>query len=227
MTTQSTYNNIYIGPAAQCPCPPIDEKLLIISGDQGRNAESIINNSIQSKQRELNTYLLINGTIGKGNGEKNWYVFNRKFLNGTFPEKLVNWCSNNGNTSAEAYYKIRAEKLETYIEESHLFDDSDLNYRLIVAQGDPLLTLKRCKNIIKKTDVIDFSPHPLAMIWSESIAKLLKNSNFYQHPENSMLWLAKHCEYKYLTACETPSRSEGYLDRSIQILIKTNLKLCC
>ena len=49
MTTQNSYNNIYIGPAAQCPCPPIDEKLLIISGDHGRNAESIINNNSQSK----------------------------------------------------------------------------------------------------------------------------------------------------------------------------------
>ncbi len=220
MTHEHGFHHIYMGPAALCPCPPTDEAFLVISGDATKTSTATFERRSQAKKRQKGLFLLSKGVIGQSGNEKNWYVFNESRLNGIFHEKLIDWCNPSIDTSMEASYKVKAEKLETYIAASKLFNTKNLPYRLIIAEGDPLLVLKRSKNFIQHCDAIDLSLHPLAIIWEELIDDFLSELNFRQKPGSTLLWLAERCSQKNINPCESPSISQAFLDQSLQALIR-------
>ena len=221
MTPKHGYYHIYIGPAALCPCPPTDETFLVISGDTTQKSKRIFEKRSQAKKRKKEQFLLTQGVVGQSGNEKNWYIYYESILNGIFPEKLIDWCNPTINTSMEASYKVRAEKLETFISSSNLSITENTPFRLIIAEGDPLLVLKRSRDLIQRCEVIDFSLHPLTLIWQESIDNFLSELNFYKKSKNLPLWISDDCSDATIDPCQTPSVSEDFLDLSLQALLRT------
>ena len=220
MAPEHGFFHIYIGPAGLCPCPPTDESFLIISGDTTQKSKATFEKRSRAKERKKGHFQLSKGVIGQSGNEKNWYVFAENHLNGIFPEKLIAWCNPAINTSMEASYKVRAEKLDTYIEASNLGKTKNAPYKLILAEGDPLLILKRSKELIRCCGAIDFSLHPLALIWLEMIDELLSEFNFHRKSDNTLLWLADNYSDDSINACKKPSSSEEFLDFSLQALLR-------
>ena len=220
MTHEHGFHHIYMGPAELCPCPPMDEAFLVISGDATKTSATTFKRRSQANKRDKGLFMLTKGVIGQSGNEKNWYVFNESRLNGIFHEKLIDWCNSSIDTTMETAHKVKAEKLETYIKSSKLFETKNRPFRLIIALGDPLLILKRSKDLLQYCEIIDLSLHPLAMIWRESIGDFLSELNFREKSENSLLWLAEKSSSKEINPCENPSISEGFLDQSLQALIR-------
>ena len=58
------------------------------------------------------------------------------------------------------------------------------------------------------------------MVWQESINEFLSELNFSKKSGTSLLWLADKSNTKKINPCENPSISEGFLDQSLQALIR-------
>ena len=130
--------HIYIGPAELCPCPPLDEPFLIICGEQNQASKKLIEKKAKTNKRKDNSFEIKNNVIGKSGAEKNWYTFNEPTLNGIFSEKQIDWCNQSIKITTEAITLIKAEKLQTIIEQSKLPTNNKISdLKLTIAQGDP------------------------------------------------------------------------------------------
>ena len=83
---------VYVGPAALCPCPRLEEPLLVVSGDRDEWAIALIKQRCCWSDREPDSLVIRNGVIAKFGAKKIWYQFKQPFLNGIFAEGLISWC---------------------------------------------------------------------------------------------------------------------------------------
>ena len=213
--------NIYIGPANLCPCPSFEDPFLIISGDNSKTSKRIIENKAEIKDRSPKSCELLHGVIGKEGNEKNWYTFNKIDLNGIFPKNLIQWCNKSVAINMTSTYKIKAKKLESILNSTKLSHKDNCFYHLMIAQGDPFLTLKRSRNVIDKCIAIDLSTHPLGLVWKESIDDFLSDFNFANHPNNKLVWILNSVSPDDIKPCFEICHSEMFIDKTLQILIKS------
>ena len=135
---------IYIGPAALCPCPETDGPYLVITGDQEPWALRLIQE--KTKKRKSQNIAIRQNTIGKPGTTKEWFTYSQSSLNGTNNIGVINWANPTWNIRTNGSKRVNNEKLETILEETNL---SQHYFHLFVAQGDPHLTLKRNKSTPK------------------------------------------------------------------------------
>ena len=211
---------IYIGPASLCPCPEINTPFLVITGDDNKYARILIKERSLSSLRNQHTFKINHGVIGKQANAKTWYTFNISFLNGVFESPLIEWCNSTQELETLWQTEVQSKKLENYIHSSDIFKRSTKDIHISIAQGDPLLTLKRSEKIIDLFSTIDLTLHPFALIWKESIDHYLISKGFHQLSEYPLVWNRVHSNDSSICALSNPSESEKYLDQSVQTILK-------
>ena len=139
---------IYIGPASLCPCPGVNTPFLVVTGDDNKYAEILIKERSHGILRSKSNFKITHGVIGKQASNKTWYTFNISYLNGVFENSLIGWCNCTQNLELLWQSEAQAQKLEDYIQDSRILTLNTNNLHLSIAQGDPLLTLKRSDKIM-------------------------------------------------------------------------------
>ena len=140
---------IYIGPASLCPCPDVNTPFLIITGDDNKYAKILIEERSRGIARSKFNYKINHGVIGKQAAKKIWHTFNISSLNGVFESSLIGWCNSKQKLELLWQTDVQAQRLESYIQGSKILTLNTNNIHISIAQGDPLLTLKRSDKIIE------------------------------------------------------------------------------
>lgn len=219
--TNSNQNNIlyvYIGPAAICPCPNINSQLIVITGDQGVWVEPLIQLRSQKVARGEDNVQIKHNIIGKSGTTKTWYSFNHPFLNGILPKDSINWCNPACNIESTSEDEITSEKLEILIQESGF--NAEKIY-LCIAQGNPILTIKRAQKLLPQCIAIDLSLHPHAEIWQRSIDQYLSLKSFKRPPQTQLYWAHTADDIHGPAPLMQPSQSELFLNKTIRILLNS------
>ena len=212
---------IYIGPASLCPCPGVNTPFLVVTGDDNKYAEILIKERSHGILRSKSNFKITHGVIGKQASKKTWYTFNISYLNGVFENSLIGWCNCTQNLELIWQSEAQAQKLEDYIQDSRILTLNTNNLHLSIAQGDPLLTLKRSEKIMELFVTIDLTLHPLALIWSESINQYLNSKGFNQLLETPLIWRRNGSSESSIIPLSNPSESETHLDQSIKTILKS------
>ena len=212
---------IYIGPASLCPCPQVDTPFLVITGDGNKYGKILVRERVQASLRKEFNFKISHGVIGKQASKKIWYTFNTSSLNGIFACPLIRWCNPAQQLDVLQKNEIQSQKLESYIQDTNIISLELKNLHLSIAQGDPCLTLKRSEKIIKSFSTIDLTLHPLALIWKESINQFLSNKGFHQLKNTPLIWTRDRANESNIIPLANPSKSEKYLDDSIQTLLRS------
>ena len=208
---------IYIGPAALCPCPETDGPYLVITGDQEPWALQLIQE--KTKKRKSQNIAIRQNTIGKPGTTKEWFTYSQRSLNGTNNIGVINWANPTWNIRTNGSKRVNNEKLETILEETNL---SQHYFHLSVAQGDPHLTLKRNKKALQNCLSVDLSLHPFALVWAKSISIYLKEQGFSNEAEQKLLWIkpttSRHEQQPQIKPLAEPSESEKFLHPTVRTL---------
>ena len=212
--------SVYIGPAALCPEPDHDRPYLLITGDQDDWVQPLIQERV--KRTPDNRLLKVrHNTIGKPGTTKSWHAFNHPSLNGIHDEETIRWCNPAWDIDYLGCKEIENKKLQDILSESKIIEN---NFHLVIAQGDPHLTLKRSAKLLKDCQSIDLSLHPLALVWRNSINEFLTGHGFKQGLKGDLIW-QKGENADPLKALTNPSESENFIHPTVQyILGSTNLE---
>ena len=205
---------IYIGPAALCPCPNINSQFIVITGDQGTWVEPLIKLRSDKDSRGEDNIRINHNVIGKSGITKKWYTFNHPFLNGIFAENLIDWCNPACTIKSESVNHITAEKLDTLINNSGFNAD---RIHLYIAQGNPLLTVKRAETMLENCIAVDLSLHPLTPIWQQQIEQFLKTKSFETSPYSNEFWEKKQHRPERISPSMQPSQSELFFNKAYNI----------
>nr|WP_115094642.1 glycosyltransferase [Synechococcus sp. UW106] len=202
---------VYIGPVSLCPKPEKNRPFLVITGDQDEATSSLtqkrINRSTKASNITIKQY-----TIGRTKTKKTWHKFKQSSLNGISRHDLVEWYNSEKEYEYIGWHEVKNKKLLEILKETSYAKD---NFHLIIAQGDPYLTLRRSKETLRNCLSIDLSLHPLGLIWKEEIDNYLKKYRFEQVKRGAMTW-KKVGSVRGIEPLSTPSISEQFLDPKIQ-----------
>ena len=207
---------IYIGPAALCPNPERDRPYLLITGDQDDWVQPLIQERVK-RTPENHRFEIRHNTIGKPGTTKTWHTFNHPSLNGINDEETIKWCNPAWTIDHLGCKEIENKKLQDILSESKLVENK---FHLVIAQGDPHLTLKRSAKLLKDCLSIDLSLHPLALIWKNSIHQYLMEQGFVQNERSELTW-QRQDQLETVEALATPSESEHFLHTTVQCLLNT------
>lgn len=180
---------VYVGPAALCPSPVPDQPLLVITGDRDDWADALIKRRCCSSERDPNSFVLRHGVIAKAGAKKIWYQFQQPFLNGIFAEGLISWCNPACSITLDKQFVVKADRLDQFIAQSGFERLDQRSLALTLAQGDPLLTLKRSQSLLGQCTRIDLSLHPLGLLWQQSLSVFLRTQGFQQPFRDCLLWI--------------------------------------
>ena len=207
-----TKTHIYIGPAALSPPLQDTDELIIVTGDKGKWPRKLIER--RSCPETGKSVLVKINTIGKPGATKKWYRFNHPFLNGTLSEELISWCNEGLAVEELETDEIECTKIDDIINEAN----KDSRILLSVAQGDPLLTIKRAKKILHRVDTIDISLHPLALIWLKDINEYLSEVGFTSIPNHQLTW-QRQAINSQVVPLANPPESQIFLTDHLQLLL--------
>ena len=207
---------VYIGPAALSPSINTNEHLIVITGDQSSWSERLIRKRAQKKNIDAQNITIIANTIGIPNSTKKWYSFNQPFLNGTLSNELIQWCNRSFELQTLEECDVPCKKLEKILDELNVKS----NINLIIAQGDPLLIIKRSRKTINRINTIDLSLHPLGLVWKKSINRYLSELDYCALREEDFVWQKINLGYDH-HAITTKKESEIFLNYFLQTLIKS------
>ena len=207
---------VYIGPAALCPNSEGDRPYVLITGDQDDWVEPLIRNRIQ-RDPENDFFALRHNTIGKPGTTKTWHSFNHPSLNGIIDEETIRWCNPGWEINYLDCKEVENKKLQDILSETKLVKNT---FQLVIAQGDPLLTLKRSAKLLRDCLSIDLSLHPLALVWKNSVDEYLTQQGFKRRDRNALTWQRKEI-FEHVEALSTPSESEHFLSSTVQYLLNT------
>ncbi len=216
--TEENILYVYIGPAALCPCPNIKSQLIVITGDQGEWVEPLIQQRSDGESRGKNNIKIYHNIIGKSGTTKTWHTFNQPFLNGIFSAHLLDWCNPACTIELKSENQVAAEKLEILIPKSG-FNAEKIH--LCVAQGNPILTIKRAEKLLSQCIAIDLSLHPLTEIWKNSIDQYLSQKNYQNCPQTQLYLSNTANEIHGLAPLIQPSQSELFLNKTIKTLLSS------
>ena len=212
---------VYLGPAALCPPPDPDQPFLVISGDQEDWATALIRQRCHWNDREQGLTVVRHGVIAKPGAKKFWYQFDQPFLNGIFASGLFSWCNQACDCQLEKQVVIQAHRLDQLIAQSGLQSDSRAVLMLTIAQGDPLLTLKRSESLLARIAKLDFSLHPLGLLWQQSLQAFLRPRGFVPTTTNASVWInTSMAQGVSASPWAEPSESEAFLDPSLRLLLR-------
>ena len=210
------YLHVYIGPASLCPCPNIDSQLLAITGDQGEWVLPLIEQRSHADRRGKENTRIKNNIIGKSGTTKTWYSFSEAYLNGIYPERSIQWCNSAITIETRTTSLVEAERLDVLIKKSGY---RARNIILSIAQGNPILTLKRAQKILRDCAAIDLSLHPLAKLWEQSLEPYLKEEGFKTTPQTPYFWTNDDHNNDNLSPYLNPSLSLQFISKTIQNLV--------
>ena len=176
--------SVYIGPAALCPEPDHDRPYLLITGDQDDWVQPLIQERVK-RTPENHRFEIRHNTIGKPGTTKTWHTFNHPSLNGIHDEETIRWCNPAWTIDHLGCKEIENKKLQDILSESKIIENK---FHLVIAQGDPHLTLKRSVKLLKDCQSIDLSLHPLALVWKNSINEFLTGYGFKQGLKGDLIW---------------------------------------
>ncbi|MGB1622854.1 MAG: hypothetical protein ACPHAS_09330, partial [Synechococcus sp.] len=180
---------VYIGPAALCPSPVLGQSFLVVTGDQADWAYALIKQRCCWGERDPESVVIRSGVIAKPGAKKIWYQFKQPFLNGIFAQGLIAWCNRACSITLDQQSVIKADRLEQFIAQSGLDHDGQRPVALSLAQGDPLLTLKRSQALLHRCSCVDLSLHPLALLWQQSLTLFLGANGFQQASRDGLFWI--------------------------------------
>ena len=207
---------VYIGPAALCPTPEDDRPFIVITGDQDEWALPLIQKRANRKPRADKFYIRQH-TIGKPGTTKTWHSFNQPSLNGIIDGAELKWCNPAWEIEHLGTKNVENRKLQDILSDT---DHSNEEFNLIIAQGDPQLTLKRSEKLLKNCSSIDLTLHPLALIWKESIDNYLAEHGFERKSSSQLLWQKAGCS-RPIQALASPSESEHFIHPTVQYLLQS------
>ena len=207
---------VYIGPAALCPIPEQDQPYILITGDQEDWVQPLIQERLK-RMPEGQLLAIRQNTIGKPGTTKTWHTFNHPSLNGIFEEKDVRWCNPSWNIEHLRSGVAENRKLQDILSELDLGEKA---FQLVIAQGDPQLTLKRSEKILKHCKSVDLTLHPFALIWKNSINTYLSERGFKNHKTNQLFWHKSTIEPPQQPHA-SPSESEHFIHPTVQYLLKS------
>ena len=164
---------VYIGPAALCPKPEEGKPYVLITGDQEEWVKPLIEERLGGRKESAN-FVIQQNTIGKPGTTKTWHCFNHPSLNGVNDEETIRWCNPAWDIDYLGCKEIENKKLQDILTESKLIDQT---FHLVIAQGDPHLTLKRSTKLLKNCLSVDLSLHPWTA-WRRSIDKHPRQQGF-------------------------------------------------
>ena len=212
---------VYVGPAALCPCPRLEEPLLVVSGDRDEWAIALIKQRCCWSDRQPDSLVVRNGVIAKSGAKKIWYQFKQPFLNGIFAEGLISWCNQACDISLESQSVVKADRLDQFINQSGFAGAEQRSVALSLAQGDPLLTLKRSQVLLDRCVRLDLSLHPLGLLWQQSVSEFLVRQGFRQVFSDCLLWIKPAASNQSVDAPWSESgESTAFLDPNLQVLLK-------
>ena len=91
---------------------------------------------------------------------------------------------------------------------------------LTIAQGDPLLTLKRSESLLARIAKLDFSLHPLGLLWQQSL-QAFRPRGFVPTTTNASVWInTSMAQGVSASPWAEPSESEAFLDPSLRLLLR-------
>ena len=205
---------VYIGPAALCPKLDEGTPYVLITGDQQDWVKPLIQERLGGR-KESSSFVLQQHTIGKPGTTKTWHSFNQPSLNGIIELDLIQWCNPAWNIEHIDSHEVANRKLSDILNKTN-YQDQDIH--LVIAQGDPQLTLKRSEKILKNCLSVDLSLHPLSLIWKKSIDSYLAKQGFISCNTERLIWQKKALQYQ-ITPHAIPSESEHFLQPAIQYLL--------
>ena len=212
--------SVYIGPAALCPSAMHDRPYLLITGDQEDWVQPLVQERVE-RTSENHLFEVRHNTIGKPGTKKTWHTFNHPSLNGIHDEETIRWCNPAWKIEHLGCKEIENKKLQDILSESKIVENK---FHLVIAQGDPHLTLKRSAKLLKDCKSIDLSLHPLALVWKNSIDEFLAKHGFKQGLKGNLIWQKGEIDYP-VKALAKPSESENFIHPTVQyILSSTNLE---
>ena len=212
---------VYVGPAALCPSPRPEEPLLVITGDQGEWAIALVKKRSRWSDREPGSVVILHGVIAKSGAQKIWFQFKQPFLNGIFAKGLIAWCNQACEISLEKQSVVRADRIDEYIDQSGLHSAEQRSVVLSLAQGDPLLTLKRSQALLDRCGRVDLSLHPLGLLWQQSVSEFLIQKGFHQAFSDCLLWIKSSVSNDFVEAPWSKiGESTAFLEPSLQVLLK-------
>ena len=183
---------VYIGPAALCPKHEEVKPYIIITGDQEDWVKPLIQERLGGR-KESPKLVIWQNTIGKPGTTKTWHSFNQPSLNGIVELNLIQWCNPALNIEQIGSHEVVNRKLSDILNKSNF---QDHGFHLVIAQGDPELTLKRSEKILKNCLSVDLSLHPLALIWKKSIDSYLAKQGFISCNKGTLIWQKKRLQYQ-------------------------------
>ena len=205
---------VYIGPASLCPMPEASRPYILITGDQDEWTLPLISKRTKRKPNEDN-YSIKQNTIGKPGTTKTWHSFDNPNLNGIADLTTIQWLNPTCDIEETGSKQVENRKLQDILTEAELAQDK---FHLVIAQGDPDLTLKRSRKILKNCLSIDLSLHPIGLIWYKSVNTYLKQLGFKPDSDRKLFWKSKR---KITTEpLAQPSESENFIGSSLQTLIQ-------
>ena len=211
---------VYIGPAALCPKPEDERSFLLITGDQGDWVQPVIQERL-NQIPENRRFELRHNTIGKPGTTKTWHTFNHPSLNGINDEQTLKWCNPAWDIQHLGCEETENKKLQDILSETQIVENK---FHLVIAQGDPHLTLKRSAKLLKDCLSIDLSLHPLALVWKSSVHDYLTEHGYKCGASSDLAWQKEDSAIP-VKALATPSESEHFIHPTVQfILNSTNLE---
>ena len=207
---------VYIGPAALCPTPEEDRPFIVITGDQDEWALPLIQERARRRPK-ANNFDIRQHTIGKPGTTKTWHSFNQPSLNGIIDEAELKWCNPAWEIEHLGTKDVENRKLQDILSDT---DHNNEEFSLIIAQGDPQLTLKRSEKLLKNCSSIDLTLHPLSLIWKESIDNYLVEHGFERKSASQLLWQKAGCS-RPIQPLAMPSESEHFIHPTVQYLLQS------
>ena len=207
---------VYIGPAALCPSPTPDQAYVLITGDQEPWALPLIQERVK-RDPEDKYFEVWQNTIGKPGTTRKWHSFNHPSLNGIIDQESISWCNPTWEVEKIGTKKVENKKLQDILSESNIVKGK---FHLIIAQGDPHLTLKRSGINLTQCQSIDLSLHPLALIWKKLIDNYLTKQGFKRNNRSQLKWHKKD-NPNPVEALASPSESEHFIHPTVQYLLKS------
>tara|TARA_B100000674_G_scaffold324405_1_gene270434 strand:+ start:854 stop:5572 length:4719 start_codon:yes stop_codon:yes gene_type:complete len=204
---------VYIGPASLCPMPEASRPYILITGDQDDWTLPLILKRTKRKTSEDN-FSIKQNAIGKPGTTKTWHSFDNPNLNGIANLTTIQWINPTCDIEEIGSKQVENRKLQDILTEAGLAQDK---FHLIIAQGDPDLTLKRSKKILKNCLSIDLSLHPFGLIWHKSANNYLKQLGFSPDSDRKLFWKTKR-NIKTEPLAQ-PSESDVFIGPSLQTLI--------
>ena len=149
-------------------------------------------------------------------------TFNHPSLNGIHDEETIRWCNPAWKIKHLGCKEIENKKLQDILSESKIVENK---FHLVIAQGDPHLTLKRSAKLLRTASPLIF--HCIRWHWcgKNSIDEFLTKHGFKQGLKGNLIWQKGEIDYP-VKALENQANPENFIHPTVQyILNSTNLEV--